>query len=500
MFEQGGNRFVAFEYKVQPGIIHDFYMDRNNVLWIAGINGLFKLDSEQKKVVNSDYYQDKNIPYAIRRILPLMNGNLLLATTNNGLMEYSRSNNLFINLISNAAIGSINDMKFDSSSTIWMTSSNGLFSYDYKTKEILDHAYCQGIQRSEYSCLFLLRNGNFTVGWGGVTFIDPYYKMQCNYRPPVVFTALSVMDRTIEPGDSLHNRIILPKSITYANEFELRYAENIFTVSFASLDYANLRRIEYRYKLEGFDNDWHHIDDEKAFATYTNLDAGKYTFIVEATNAEKQWSTASTATIAITIVPPFWQTLWFKFICMLVVFWVIFSMYRQKLAEKQKEFEHIRNEILQTEISNKEKILAAKNSELTSSVVHISNKNEILQEIRRGLKAIQQDTNIENVKRIITKINNQVDQNLSTDDHWEQFEIHFNQIHDNFLEKLKKEYPELTQNNLRFCAYLRMNLSSKEIALLMNISPDAVLKSKYRLKIKLHLSNEQDLIEFILAK
>ena len=316
------------------------------------------------------------------------------------------------------------------------------------------------------SCLLLLRNNNFAIGWGGITFIDPYYKMQSPYRPPVVFTTLSVMDKTIGPGDSLHNRIILPRSIAYTKEFELKYAENIFTVSFASLDFANLRSIKYRYKLEGFDGSWHHTDADKAFATYTNLDAGEYTLLVEASNIQNQWKMASAAAIVITIRPPFWQTLWFKFICLLVVFWIIFSAYRQKLAEKQKKFEHFQNEKLQAEIKNKENILAAKNSELTSSVVHISNKNEILQEIRRGLKAIQHDANIENVKRILTKINNQVDQNLSTDNHWEQFEIHFNQINDNFLEKLKNKYPELTHNNLRLCAYLRMNLSSKEIALL----------------------------------
>ena len=156
MVEQRTNQLIAFECKVNLGVIHDFYMDKNNVLWIAGTNGLFKLDVERKKVVHSDYYQDKNIPYAIQRILPLANGNLLLATTNNGLMEYSRINNSFINLISNALIGSINDMKFDSTLLIWITSSNGLFSYDYESKEILDHAYYQGIQRSEELMSFII--------------------------------------------------------------------------------------------------------------------------------------------------------------------------------------------------------------------------------------------------------------------------------------------------------------------------------------------------------
>jgi DNA-binding CsgD family transcriptional regulator len=312
-----------------------------------------------------------------------------------------------------------------------------------------------------------------------------------------VFTALSVMDKTVEPGDSLHDRIILSNSITYTKKIELQYSENIFTISFASLDYANSKRIDYRYRLEGFDTDWHHTDAEKAFATYTNLDAGDYTLIVEATNAEKQWS-AGEARIAVTIIPPFWRTLWFKLVCALFVFWLIFSFYKQKLAEKQKELEHARNEILQAEIRSTENILSAKNSELTSSVVHISNKNEILQEIQGELKAIDRTANADDVAKTITRINNRIGQNLSIDNHWEQFEIHFNQLNHNFFEKLKKEYPELTQTNLMLCAYLRMNLGTKEIALLMNISPDAVLKSRYRLKLKFHLTSDQDLMDFIL--
>jgi DNA-binding CsgD family transcriptional regulator len=168
------------------------------------------------------------------------------------------------------------------------------------------------------------------------------------------------------------------------------------------------------------------------------------------------------------------------------------------MALKQKEVERLRNEKLEEEIKSKEEILAVKNAELTSSAVHISHKNKILQEIRRGLRSVKYATDLNDIAKTINNINININQNFFTDQHWEQFEVHFNQLNHNFLERLKKNYPDLTQTNLKLCAYLRMNLSSKEIASLMNTSPNSILKSKYRLKLKFQLGKDQDLMDFII--
>jgi DNA-binding CsgD family transcriptional regulator len=254
--------------------------------------------------------------------------------------------------------------------------------------------------------------------------------------------------------------------------------------------------VDYRYILEGFDKDWHYTNADKAFATYTNLDAGNYTLIVEATDNNKQWIVPATR-IEIGVVPPFWRTIGFKLLLAVVVCWLAYTFYRQKIAIKQKEVEKLKNEKLQAEIKIKEEILIARNSELTSSVVHLSNKNEILQEIKRDLRSIKYVTDIKDISKTLNRVSVHIDQNFVADNNWEQFEMHFNQVNHNFLVKLKKEFPDLTQTNLKLCAYLRMNLGSKEIASLMNISPNAVLKSKYRLKLKFQLQREQDLIDFL---
>jgi hypothetical protein len=79
------------------------------------------------------------------------------------------------------------------------------------------------------------------------------------------------------------------------------------------------------------------------------------------------------------------------------------------------------------------------------------------------LRSIKYVTDIKNISKKLNRVSTHIDQNFVTDNNWEQFEMHFNQLNPNFLVKLKKEFPELTQTNMKLCAYLRMNLGSKEI-------------------------------------
>jgi len=90
-----------------------------------------------------------------------------------------------------------------------------------------------------------------------------------------------------------------------------------------------------------------------------------------------------------------------------------------------------------------------------------------------------------------------VDERLEDD--WEKFSYHFDQVHSNFIKRLKQGYPNLTPKDQKLCAYLRMNLTSKEIAPLLNISVRGVEISRYRLRKKLSLNKEENLSEFMMS-
>ena len=94
---------------------------------------------------------------------------------------------------------------------------------------------------------------------------------------------------------------------------------------------------------------------------------------------------------------------------------------------------------------------------------------------------------------------NKIDNNISSMDDWKVFEFHFEKAHEKFLQKLINKYPQLSHSNLRLCAYLRMNLTSKEIAALLRISYRGVENHRYRLRKKLLLKKEVNLTDFILS-
>jgi len=121
----------------------------------------------------------------------------------------------------------------------------------------------------------------------------------------------------------------------------------------------------------------------------------------------------------------------------------------------------------------------------------IIKKNELLNTIKDELTIVKDKDLIKPVIKII-------DKSLNHDDDWEFFQEAFNNADKDFLQRVKNEYPELTPNDLRLCAYLRLNLSSKEIAPLLNISYKSVEIKRYRLRKKMKLSNEDNLVARIL--
>jgi len=157
---------------------------------------------------------------------------------------------------------------------------------------------------------------------------------------------------------------------------------------------------------------------------------------------------------------------------------------RRKLEEKEK-IAQILNEKLKHEIDNK-------NRELAISTMSILKKNKFLSSIKGQLNTITEKK--QTVKSVIDKI----DQNINSEDDWKFFEDAFNNADKDFLKRIKTKHGGLTNNDLRLCAYLRLNLTSKEIAPLLNISVKSVEMKRYRLRKKFDLPHQDNLIDYIL--
>lgn len=274
-------------------------------------------------------------------------------------------------------------------------------------------------------------------------------------------------------------------------EGEFNYKQGLLVFKFSVPEYDKYLDVNFQYKLEGLSNKWSKWT-ENPQVTFENLSFGDYTFKVRA----KVGNELSKNTVSYTFIVhrPWYLSntaLVFYFLLLLVIIFITHKAYKRyyinKFKQEQMENEqmimHIKNEKLNQDIDNK-------NRELAISTMSIIKKNRVLNKIKKELKKNRHPGNNTALELI--------DSNLNDTKDWSFFEQAFNNADKDFLEKIKKSHPDLTPNDLRFCAYLRLNLSSKEIAPLLNISTKSVETKRYRLRKKLGLEHNSGLVNYIL--
>ncbi len=298
------------------------------------------------------------------------------------------------------------------------------------------------------------------------------------------------------------NNTLQNVSLVTPNPFN--YKENNVNFSFSIPQYSKYANAEYQHKLVGFNEEWSNYTLETA-ASFKNLPPGDYIFKVRGKVGDS--TTDNELSYAFTIQPPWFATnvamLVYLILLMLIV-WVINSVYKsyytkqrlKLLEENRREIElhklESEQKLMKTKTEILEKDIESKNRELAASTLNLIKKNEMLSAIKNDLKKLDSS---KNVKSVISTIN----ANINEEDTWNKFSEVFNNADKDFLKKVKSLHPSLTPNDLRLCAYLRLNLSSKEIAPLLNISVRSVEIKRYRLRKKMNLDHENGLVEYILA-
>lgn len=273
----------------------------------------------------------------------------------------------------------------------------------------------------------------------------------------------------------------------------LSYRNNHLRVRFSQPLFD--RTVQFRYRLRGYSeqwSDWSSLSERE----FTNLPEGTYQLEVA-----NDWSDAVTEW-RFRILPPWYRsTLAYLFYILLIsgMGYVLYHLHRRRLARQERALEIKRERELQ-----RQRILARnrqlrednlrKSEELANSTLGLAKKNELLLGLKEELlTARRRNSSALNYQRLLRLI----DQQLSDAEDWEIFESHFNEVHAAFLKRLRKEHPELTPGELKLSAYLRMNLSSKEIAPLLHISVRGVENKRYRLRKKLDLDSEDNLNEYL---
>ncbi|MHA3787187.1 helix-turn-helix and ligand-binding sensor domain-containing protein [Flavobacterium hauense] len=291
-----------------------------------------------------------------------------------------------------------------------------------------------------------------------------------------------------------------------STEGSFKYKENNLNFSFTVPEYSKYVSAEFQYLLEGMQDEWSEWST-KSTANFKNLPPGHYVFKVRAKTGNS--ISANIAEYSFTILKPWYATnvaLFIYLILFAIAAYMINRAYKnyyhrqkEKLIEENNrllEIKELENEQELMKVKNQqlEQDFESKNRELAVSTMNLIKKNELLSMIKDDLKKTSEG-NERSVKSVITTIN----KNINEDDTWDMFKEAFNNADKDFLKKVKNTHPLLTPNDLRLCAYLRLNLSSKEIAPLLNISVRSVEIKRYRLRKKMELSHELGLVEYILS-
>lgn len=277
---------------------------------------------------------------------------------------------------------------------------------------------------------------------------------------------------------------------------------NNWLFGFSGTDFASGKATQYRYYLDGYEDEWSdwHSNNLKE---YTNLSSGKYTFHLQAKNNSQILS--NQLTYSFKIRPPWYASTLAYILYFLIGIWLlgfIVRFYQKKYSGLKEDHIQVIKEseatIGKLKEEKEESELAFKQRELTSATMNLVKKNETISNIKTRLGEIKKNVKDPESNKAIQKLIQKLQAEEVQDENWEQMMMHFNQVHSGYFEKLKITYPQLTPKDLKMCAYLRMNLTTKEMTSLLNVTTRGVEASRYRLRKKFKLEKEQNLTEFLM--
>ncbi|QWX83846.1 Two component regulator three Y domain-containing protein [Cellulophaga sp. HaHaR_3_176] len=280
--------------------------------------------------------------------------------------------------------------------------------------------------------------------------------------------------------------------------FKIKY-KNSQNISF-QVSSPNIAKPHYFYELSGVKEQSMYVDE--GTIDFQNLPHGNYKVQVSTVSIDGE--TSEPINFSFEISPPWYLSSISKVIYVFVligIFFIIRFYNLRKLARKQKSFEEKMDRKQEEHLAflEKEKLakeIKSKQQELTSTALNIAKKNEVILELK-NMMVMNKDkfTSSSRYGSFIKKI----DKSVNDTEDWKKFEVNFKQLHEDFFERLLKEYPKLTPKDLKLCAYLKMNLSSKEIAPLMGISLRGVEIHRYRLRKKLQIDTSEYLSSFLIT-
>ena len=468
------------------------------------------------------YGTDKGLPSNLNNYVTMIRGKVV-AATEKGVYEYDPARDRFVpSGFFQPIFGdtSVEYLKSDTAGHIWFVSGQRVGVVDLSKPargSVVYFPELKGQTVKGMAMIYPLDSENVFIGSSdGVYHLNYSRYLESSDRITVLLgrvKAIAERDSVVFGGYAASGAGVNPDAADGGQPVRLPNHWNSFSFEYASPLYTEPNEVEFSYRLEGFDRDWSEWT-LKAEKDYTNLPYGRYTFVVRA--RDNLGKVSAPASFSFIVNPAWYQTAWAYLFYLLVAVWLVYLVRRQQrrrleLHRKKYEEEQERQNYLHSlEIDRKEKGLIAlqnaklegelqfKNKELATVTMHLVERGGMLSSIKEELLTVIKRLNFPNLSYEFRSVFRMINDTEKSDDDWNRFALYFDQVHNNFLSILKTKYPSLSPTDLKLCAYLRLSLSSKEIAQLLNISLKGVEVSRYRLRKKLNLATEVNLHDFLI--
>jgi len=271
----------------------------------------------------------------------------------------------------------------DNDGRLWVSTNNGLSRFDPRTGEIRNFSAADGLQSNQFKSHACYKSSSGALYFGGVNGFNKIYPDSIRdypFDPPLLITGFSIFNKEVPIGDSSP---ALTKDITMTKEITIPYKSSVISLEFASLNYTVIDKKHYAYRLDGFDHGWNEVGTKRT-ATYTNLNPGTYTFEVKGWDNNGRWS-PTLASLQITVLPPFWQTWWFRLLAGASIVASVLAVFRIRLRAVQTQKKKLEKEVdhrtFQLALSRDEERRAREHAEKASQA-----KSEFMANISHELR------------------------------------------------------------------------------------------------------------------
>jgi len=503
-----------------------FEEDKAGDLWMShGFKGIFRirLGSSPDTVLSYRFYNsDDGLPSDYNLVISRLRDKIVVLSET-GIFEYRPEEDRFtsslrFNRLLSPVVG-FSYLMEDRDGNIWYVSENRAGVFRLQEDSIYKH----------FTTPFLPLSGKFILGFESVYSYSPdhlffgtedgfaHYSAGNDASGPGDFSAYIVKAEALHQDTAFYFGRGDGQDYGKDKPFSIRFHNNVIRFTFTSPLYVNAGNTEYSSMLEGFDDKWSAW--ERSYTKeYSNLPDGRYTFRVKARDMLGSESYPDSA--GFVIEHPWYKSpaAYLAYIIALLsvtLFLVRFVNWRIELSkrrerinsqriyeakeqeyirqalEAEKEIIRIRNEKLRAEMIQRDK-------ELAIEAMNLVRKNEFLQSLKEELTVLKSICRDDSTGSRISDLYSRIAREVDSNKQMEVFARAFDEVHEEFLDRLKARYPTLTPTELRLCAFLKMNINTKEIAPLMNISVRGVEICRYRVRKKMGISRETNLTTHIL--